>query len=1613
MNLAAIKTHITLGERLMLTSKTMARLALVIGMVGVTTTAFVSTAMGQTTYCLSNFEQSEDFDCGTRGADVCDPFTGVGAEVIWRRAEASGSTDGVIPGTTNTLPSIPINYAQRVPTTGDFVGLASPSYELSISWGDPTDATTTGARIITAGAANLPSPSIHLGGIVRFKMAVTAFKFNPATNYFGAQVPLQEAGNAAILMCMSVRETGNDVALGAEDAGTGDLEFVYLPGSEVIPAATNGFMGEYPPGGKRFMASDEFWPPDASEFETVEFDLGALDSSRIRGFANDGDGNNTAGDGVLDATSNGQGVNRGTLESLIFSADTANSDGEYFFIYIDEVELESPVDDGTIAAPRVQGPIFSTDTSVDVSSKFNLCDMSDIDEVELFINGVSAVGGVDVTANPVAPSNGTATFTGLSLVAGDVITATQTDTQGTGDVVSGFSNPVEVFGPGVVLADNFDNYSNQSELNEFWSDSIGSPTPADAKLLLTAGGAASCPNYLRENNPAGANAARLYRSIGSANGTDDDPLFVTWNFKYTDSTTLNARTRFELVRFDGGTFSTGARGEGTAGITMYNQIAGGLLTDYNLTLRVSSNAGVSSDLTSNGWFNDGGSGFHRVASGVPRTIDTWHKMQIEVRSDVLNYYIDDVNVNPSPYEDGVPRPDLSAYTHIIIGEGFSNNDPTMFFDNVSVTIGSNGLTHPFDAPLPSPPTIQEPLFPGDTVVTLTDVSTNATEVRIILDGTTTIATVSTTGFESTTLQVTVPTLAFEDVITAEQTVGGESSCESAPVTALIPTVVILDSVLKPDDTTVNVGNVVENVADEIRVYSNTTTLIGTVFSPATDAVAVTVTPMVDGELITATQVIGGLESEHSPAQIVRFRPPLSLTVTLALDEDGNFGGTPADFEYVGAAATAGGAPVGKPLEPMTGVWQRFEFSLTGGDPVTNFFDTVGNPGVLDAGGGLYNIDSIFFSINSNGPVSAGPYTVYLDHIFYIDSGGQEVLISDAELENTFAQFRGQSTGCPPGTAGCGTTGVYGLSALAPETSIDGSGAIKIDWEWPNEDAGNKTAVYRPLTSFDDDALAVGFYVLFNDFTTNAVAEPTLLEPNIGDVPFIRVNDVDPSATLVELFRNGVFLDSAVPSGTSVDIVPGVTSELLDQYAARQTTPAGTSEIGFPRGITEPPAPTVFAPVVEGDTSVLINDVLIVANADTTQVQVSDQIGVIGTVNSTGFESTSVDVTVPSVNTGDLIQATQTVNGLVSPKSDVVIVEGTQTPCGVAFSDDFNLNTAASWNINASSADTSATFAFDYSAVPVPPSPNGGGTTLGLKLEANISSPATVEAITLSPVGQNFGGDYVMRFDMWMNAPGLFPGGGAGSTEYVTAGVGYDNITVNGVLPSDGSGGWFAISGEGGSTFDYYAVKNEVTQSAASGAYAAGSQNSTATYYSVFGGIDVATIGQTNPPQGGILAPGSGGFEWHEVTIYRQGTIVRWYIDGLLIATLDASVGGSFPLAGNISLGYNDRFTSLSDFPQFTFGLIDNLVVEGFGGGDCNVNLVGDDCESIGSFDWNADGNVDNGDVEGLADCLDGPGVSPTPSVAGCEATCLSTFDSDADNDIDLVDFAAFQGTVTP
>jgi hypothetical protein len=273
-----------------------------------------------------------------------------------------------------------------------------------------------------------------------------------------------------------------------------------------------------------------------------------------------------------------------------------------------------------------------------------------------------------------------------------------------------------------------------------------------------------------------------------------------------------------------------------------------------------------------------------------------------------------------------------------------------------------------------------------------------------------------------------------------------------------------------------------------------------------------------------------------------------------------------------------------------------------------------------------------------------------------------------------------------------------------------------------------------------------------------------------------------------------------------------------------------------------------------------------------------------------------------------------------------------------FADDFDLDSSANWMTNRSSPDTRVTFHYDYSSDGIPSAPHAtNGTTRGVKFEANRVSPGAAAAICISPTGQNFVGDYRLRFDMWINANGPFPGGGGGSTEHFTAGIGTDGSRVQWTdSGSTADGHWFVVDGEGGSTDtttasvpDYGASSGTTLFSAGSGVYAAGTAgnargNGNSYYTTRFPGQSAPVSQQSGyPQQTGTTAPGTVAFAWRDVIISRTGNTVEWFIDGLKIATL---TNATFT-ANNIFVGYWDSYASVSDNAALSFGLVDNIRVE--------------------------------------------------------------------------------------
>ncbi len=285
---------------------------------------------------------------------------------------------------------------------------------------------------------------------------------------------------------------------------------------------------------------------------------------------------------------------------------------------------------------------------------------------------------------------------------------------------------------------------------------------------------------------------------------------------------------------------------------------------------------------------------------------------------------------------------------------------------------------------------------------------------------------------------------------------------------------------------------------------------------------------------------------------------------------------------------------------------------------------------------------------------------------------------------------------------------------------------------------------------------------------------------------------------------------------------------------------------------------------------------------------------------------------------------------------VLATVGFHTQAQLLFSDNFDSNTSGSWTVNTSASGTHpATFAFDYSTVGIPSAPrSSGGSTSGLKLQANLpGGTATFGGISVSPTGQSFTGNYVLSFDMWMNFNGPFPGGGSGSTQAGGAGVRTAGSSVQMAGAADSI--HFSATGDGGASVDYRAYSPNTTSGyvEASGVFAAGTgagvRNGSNAYYASLGG-ETAPQDQIDlySQQTGTTSVGSFGMAWHQVDIKYENSIATFSIDGLLIATVDATTAGTLG-GNNILLNYYDTNSSQSSDPNaaaLLFGLFDNVTV---------------------------------------------------------------------------------------
>lgn len=277
---------------------------------------------------------------------------------------------------------------------------------------------------------------------------------------------------------------------------------------------------------------------------------------------------------------------------------------------------------------------------------------------------------------------------------------------------------------------------------------------------------------------------------------------------------------------------------------------------------------------------------------------------------------------------------------------------------------------------------------------------------------------------------------------------------------------------------------------------------------------------------------------------------------------------------------------------------------------------------------------------------------------------------------------------------------------------------------------------------------------------------------------------------------------------------------------------------------------------------------------------------------------------------------------------------------VLFADDFDSGQSFFlWSANqGGGTDSSADFAFDYSQLGIPSAPNSsGGSTIGLKFVVNPSANV-FQGISASPIDQHFTGDFEIRLDLWMNFVGPFPGGGNGSTQMASFGWGTSGTTAQWAGAKHSL--IFAGSGDGGTNPDYRAYLNEYIATGApidvtSGVYAAGtasgSTNNSNAYYASLGG-ETAPAAQTAmySSQTGTTAVGSLGFAWRDVIIRKNGNVVTWSIDGLLIATVAinnfAALGGDNIFVGAFDINGNSSNDPADPDDLLTNAIYDNIRV---------------------------------------------------------------------------------------
>ncbi len=265
-------------------------------------------------------------------------------------------------------------------------------------------------------------------------------------------------------------------------------------------------------------------------------------------------------------------------------------------------------------------------------------------------------------------------------------------------------------------------------------------------------------------------------------------------------------------------------------------------------------------------------------------------------------------------------------------------------------------------------------------------------------------------------------------------------------------------------------------------------------------------------------------------------------------------------------------------------------------------------------------------------------------------------------------------------------------------------------------------------------------------------------------------------------------------------------------------------------------------------------------------------------------------------------------GSPSTAGTVTIVNATLPPEEVLFSDNFDTDTTGNWTLRFGSTngfdDYTFAFNYDYSFDSIPSAPHStNGTTRGLKMTVNKldSTPLGAAGINFYPNGQNFSGDYALRFDMY-----LIDAGGNNATEGALFGINHSGTKTN----------WFRLSGGGpppgltfdGLFFDVLADNQSSVNSYALWSLPLTGNNPTKQTFTSFTGL----TGIFKAPPWAVaglpsnLIPSTNSI-WADVEASQINNVVALKVNGTQILSY-TNTGGT--TSGNIMIGYVDPFDSV-------------------------------------------------------------------------------------------------------